>query len=50
LKIGRISAANSPCWSRRAWPRQSRMKWTVHRCQGHESVRAIAFLSPSWAS
>ena len=35
LKIGRISAASSPCWSLRAWPRQSRRKCTVQRCQGH---------------
>src|SRR3954468_8524351 len=33
LKIGRISAASRPCWSLRAWPRQSRRKWTVQRCQ-----------------
>jgi len=34
LKIGRISAARAPCSSRRAWPRQSRRKSTVQRCQG----------------
>src|SRR3712207_8018829 len=30
--------------------RQSLSKCTVQRCQGHESVRAIAVLRPSWAS
>ena len=26
MKTGRISAAKTPCWSLRAWPRQSRRK------------------------
>src|SRR5512132_1255446 len=50
LKIGRISAPSSPCWSLRACPRQSLRKCTVQRCQGAPSTLAIAFFSPSWAS
>src|SRR5215210_3372410 len=50
LKIGRINAASSPCWSRRAWPRQSRRKWTVQRCHLQPSTLAIAAFSPAWAS
>src|SRR5829696_2515765 len=50
LKIGRISAASNPCWSRRAWPRQSRRKWTVQRCQLQPSTFAIAAFNPACAS
>src|SRR5215218_6158481 len=50
LKIGRISAASSPCWSLRAWPRQSRRKCTVQRCQAQPSTFAIAAFSPACAS
>src|SRR3954449_7495665 len=50
LKIGRINAASRPCWSLRAWPRQSRRKCTVQRCQAHPRTFAIAAFSPAWAS
>jgi hypothetical protein len=50
LKIGRISAASSPCWSLRACPRQSLRKCTMQRCHGAPSTLAIAFFRPSWAS
>src|SRR6187200_2045961 len=39
-KTGRISAPSSPCWSLRAWPRQSRRKCTVQRCQLHADQAA----------
>ena len=50
LKIGRISAASSPCWSLRACPRQSLRKWTVQRCQGRRAPAPIAAFSPACAS
>jgi hypothetical protein len=50
LKIDRIGAASRPCWSRRAWPKESHSNCRVQRCQGHDGVHAIAALRPSWAS
>src|SRR5215217_6250701 len=50
LKIGRISAASRPCWSLRAWPRQSLRKWTVQRCQAQPSTLAMAAFRPACAS
>ena len=50
VEDGRISAASRPCWSRRAWPRQSRRKWTVQRCQAQPRTFAIAAFSPACTS
>ena len=50
VKIGRISAASRPCWSRRACPRQSLRKCTVQRCQAQPRTLAIAAFSRAWAS
>src|SRR5215217_3932383 len=49
-KIGRISAPSRPCWSLRAWPRQSLRKWTVQRCQAQPSTLAMAAFRPACAS